>query len=162
MKRLELGHACRRASMDQFDQGNSGHQYSEHYRNLARLAVKAVTAAMLISIWFAPQLIERASARAARSLRSAGGPLASIGRPCWSNPSASRPTGRWRFADPHRVAPGRPACSRRWAPLTMARSERGRLTDRMRCKMDKSWAVLLAGDNGSPELCQHTAFACVA
>jgi len=42
----------------------------------------------------------------------------------------------------------------------MARSERGRLTDRMRCKMDKSWAVLLAGDNGSPELCQHTAFAC--
>jgi hypothetical protein len=34
----------------------------KRYRNLARLTVRAVTAAMLISIWFAPQLIERTSA----------------------------------------------------------------------------------------------------
>ena len=34
----------------------------KHYRNLARLAAKAATAAMVISIWFAPQLIERTSA----------------------------------------------------------------------------------------------------
>jgi hypothetical protein len=61
LKPLELGRACRPAWSSSI-RATADTNTVKHYRNLVRLAVKAVIGAMLISIWFAPQLIERTGA----------------------------------------------------------------------------------------------------